>query len=322
MRDARRSTAPATFGRYQTLLRIAAGGMAEVYAARALGEAGFEKLVAVKRMLPHLADDERFATMFMDEGRLAAHIDSPHVVSTIDLGRADDGSFFLVMELVIGTTLSVLLRNAAARSEPIPIGAACEMVAQAAQGLHDAHEARTPLGAPLELVHRDVSPQNILCGLDGRVRITDFGVARAVLRRTKSNTGELKGKLSYFSPEQCKNQLLDRRSDIFALGVVAWEALTCRPLFQSENPLAVLDRVMQMPIPAVSAVRAEVAEPISAVVARALERDRERRFQTAYEFASALRRAAVESLGSVDPRSISSLVERLGATSSIVSVDR
>jgi len=312
MGHARPSTAPAIYGRYETLFRIAAGGMAEVYAARQRGEAGFQKLVALKRMLPHLTDDERFVNMFMDEGRLAANIDSPNVVSTMDLGRADDGSLYLVMELVVGATLSSLLRNAAKDGDSVPIDVAVEMLAQAAQGLHDAHEARTPFGAPLQLVHRDVSPQNILVGVDGRVRITDFGVARAVLRRTKTSTGEFKGKLSYFSPEQCADKDLDRRSDVFSLGVVAWETLTTRRLFHAENPLAVLERVTRMPIPSAHSVRPEVPASVAAVVQTALERDRDERFSTAAEFASALRAAAREASGIADRKRVGELCQQYG----------
>lgn len=315
MRQAHASAASAVYGRYQTLFRIAAGGMAEVYAARVRGEAGFQKLVAVKRMLPHLTDDERFVTMFMDEGKLAAHIDSPNVVSTMDLGRADDGSLYLVMELVVGTTLSTLLRNAAKEGDSVPIDIACEMLAQAGQGLHDAHEAKTPDGAPLQLVHRDISPQNILVGIDGRVRITDFGVARAVLRRTKTSTGEFKGKLSYFSPEQCADRDLDRRSDLFSLGVVAWETLTTRRLFHAENPLAVLERVTRMPIPSAHSVRPDVPVAVARVVARALERDRDARYASAAEFASALREAARDSVGPIEHGRISELVQKHGGSS-------
>jgi len=312
MGQARHSTHPEVFGRYETLFRIAAGGMAEVYAARVRGEAGFQKLVALKRMLPHLTDDERFVTMFMDEGKLAANIESPNVVSTLDLGRADDGSLYLVMELVVGTTLSNLLRNAAKRGGSIPTDVACEILAQAAQGLHDAHEARTPFGAPLQLVHRDISPQNILVGVDGRVRITDFGVARAVLRRTKTSTGEFKGKLSYFSPEQCADRDLDRRSDIFSLGVVAWETLTTRRLFHAENPLAVLERVTRMPIPSAHEVNDSIPVPIASVVASALERNREARHQTAADLARALRSAAREEYGATDRNKIAELVQKYG----------
>lgn len=300
------------YGRYETLFRIAAGGMAEVYAARVRGEAGFQKLVALKRMLPHLTDDERFVTMFMDEGRLAANISSPNVVSTLDLGRADDGSLYLVMELVLGTTLSGLLRNAAREGARIPIEVAVEILAQAAQGLHDAHEARTPFGAPLRIVHRDVSPQNILVGTDGRVRITDFGVARAILRRTKTTTGEFKGKLSYFSPEQCADKDLDRRSDVFSLGVVAWETLTTRRLFHAENPLAVLERVTRMPIPPAHAVNPAVPPAISDVVATALQRERDARYPTAAAFAQALRAAARDTVGLADRTHVAALVAKFG----------
>ena len=312
MGQARPEATPNVYGRYETLFRIAAGGMAEVYAARVRGEAGFQKLVALKRMLPHLTDDERFVNMFMDEGKLAANISSPNVVSTLDLGRADDGSLFLVMELVVGTTLSTLLRNTAKEGASVPLDVAVELIAQAAQGLHDAHDAKTPYGAPLHIVHRDVSPQNILVGTDGRVRITDFGVARAILRRTKTSTGEFKGKLSYFSPEQCADKDLDRRSDVFSLGVVAWETLTTRRLFHAENPLAVLERVTRMPIPAANTVNPEVPEAIAAVVARALERDRDVRFASAADFARALRAAARETVGVRDTNVVAEMVQRYG----------
>jgi serine/threonine-protein kinase len=310
------ASAPSTFGRYETLFRIASGGMAEVYAARVRGEAGFQKLVALKRMLPHLTDDDRFATMFMDEGRLAAHISSPNVVSTLDLGRSDDGSLYLVMELVVGTTLSNLLRNCARAGVPMSIPVGVEILVQAAQGLHDAHEARTPIGAPLHIVHRDISPQNILLGTDGRVRITDFGVARAILRRTKTSTGELKGKLSYFSPEQCADVGdLDRRSDVFSLGVVAWETLTTRRLFHAENPLAVLERVTRMPIPSAHTVNPAVPEPIAQVIAHALERNRDKRYASALDFARALRDAARSTVGDADASAVSAMVAAHGGES-------
>ena len=280
------------FGRYEALLRIGRGGMAEVFAGRVRGEAGFQKLVAVKRMLPHLADDEKFASMFLDEARLAANISSPHVVSTLDLGRSEDGSLYLVMELIIGVTLSSLLRSAAKEGKQIPVGVAVEILAQAAQGLHDAHEARTPAGTPLGIVHRDVSPQNVLIGADGRSRITDFGVARAMLRRTDTTTGELKGKLAYFSPEQVTDSQIDRRSDVFALGIVSWETFTGRRLFKAENPLALLDRITNMPIPPISMFNPDVPDDVDAVVRRAPERQRENRQASTQDFASELRAAS------------------------------
>src|SRR5262249_23151869 len=158
-------------GRYELLFRLATGGMAEVYAGRIRGEAGFEKLVAIKRMLPHLARDAHFVDMFLDEARLAANVASPHVVQTLDLGRADDGSLFLVLELVVGVSLSLLLSTCRRRGIYVPLPIALEVAAQAAQGLDDAHEAVTPTGVHLGIVHRDVSPQNLLVGIDGRTRV-------------------------------------------------------------------------------------------------------------------------------------------------------
>ena len=299
---------PLRFGRYEALMRIGRGGMAEVFAGRVRGEAGFQKLVAVKRMLPHLADDDKFAQMFLDEARLAANISSPHVVSTLDLGRTEEGSLYLVMELIVGVTLSTMLRKAAREGGHIPVNMACEILAQAAQGLHDAHEARTPAGKELHIVHRDVSPQNVLIGGDGRTRITDFGVARAMLRRTDTTTGELKGKLSYFSPEQVSDESIDRRSDVFALGIVAWETLTGRRLFKAENPLALLDRICNMPIPPTNKFHPAVPPAIDAIVQRALQRDRTRRYATTLEFARDLRAAARQHLNVPDRSEITEFV--------------
>ena len=285
------------FGRYETLFRFASGGMAEVFAARATGAAGFERLVALKRILPNMNDDERVIDMFLDEGRLAANVTSSHVVSTLDLGRADDGSLYIVMDLVIGAPLSRLMANAMQADEggPSP-SVATEIIRQAARGLHDAHEATTPTGEPLNLIHRDVSPQNILVGSDGRVQITDFGIARSEGRKTQTSTGEFKGKLTYYSPEQTANRPLDRRCDIFALGIVGWEILTGRRLFAADNPLAVLDQVMNMPIVPPHEMRPEVPAEVSAVIMKALERDRDHRYQTAAELEEALRAAAAASL--------------------------
>ena len=285
-------TAPSHFGRYEVLFRIAAGGMAEVYAGCNRGEAGFARLVAIKRMLPHLADDARFVDMFLDEARVAAMIISPHVVQTIDLGRADDGAPYIVMDLVVGVTLAEVLRASALIGQPMPVGIAVEILAQAAQGLHDAHEAQTPAGNLLGIVHRDISPQNVLVGIDGRARVTDFGVAHALQRRTQTEAGTIKGKAAYFSPEQAEGRPLDRRSDVFAMGVVAWETLAGRRLFTSaEGTMAILELVRRMAIPDVRAVRPDIGPELADVVTRVLDRDRDRRHQSALELAVALREA-------------------------------
>ena len=279
-------------GRYELLFRIASGGMAEVYAARVLGEAGFQKLVAVKRMLPTLADDEEFVTMFLDEARVAANISSPHCVQTLDLGRDAEGALYIVMELVVGVTLGRIMKEATKVRRVIPLGIAIELVAQAAQGLDAAHEATTPIGEPLHIVHRDVSPQNVLVGVDGRARLTDFGVARAVLRATKTDAGRIKGKFAYCAPEQLRSEQIDRRADIFALGVVAWEMIAGQRLFVAEHPLATMERVTNMPILPPHQVRSNVPEAVSDVVLAALARPVDERPATAAQFANDLRDAA------------------------------
>lgn len=299
------------FGRYETLFRIAGGGMAEVYAARALGEAGFQKLVALKRMKPALADDARFVTMFLDEGRVAANIASPNVVSTLDLGRADDNSLYLVMELVKGASLNRLLSEARRDDEPVPLPIAVDILAQAARGLHDAHEAVSPTGEPLRIVHRDCSPHNILIDVNGQVKITDFGIAKAMERQTVSRAGEMKGKLSYLSPEQARGRPVDRRVDVFILGIVAWEVFTGRRLFDADNPVEALHRVASAPIPPVASEAPGVPEALSAAVAKALERDPDERFGTALELGIAL----LEGLGeapSHDRGAVGEWVRRYG----------
>ena len=280
-----------SFGRYETLFRIAGGGMAEVYAARISGEGGFQKVVALKRMLPTLAEDERFVQMFLDEGRLAAHISSPNVVQTLDLGRAEDDSLYLVMELVVGVPLNQLLKGVLKSGSHIQISVACEIIAQAAMGLHDAHEATTPMGERLAIVHRDVSPQNILVDKSGRVRITDFGVARALQRTSQTQSGEVKGKMAYFAPEQAAAKELDRRVDVFALGVVAWEVLAGKRLFRADNPLLTLQKVLHHPVPLLNTIRPNIPDGVAKAVAKALERDRDKRYMTAREFATDLREA-------------------------------
>jgi serine/threonine protein kinase len=299
------------FGRYEPLFRIGLGGMAEVYAARIRGEAGFQKLVAVKRMLPHLTGDKKFVDMFLDEARLAANISSPHVVQTLDLGRADDESLYIVMDLILGVTISQMLRHFAEKRQYVDPGVAIELISQAAQGLDDAHEAIAPNGQPLSLVHRDISPQNILVGTDGRARVTDFGIAHAImLRRTETQVGEMKGKFAYFSPEQAIGRPLDRRSDIFALGIVAWELITGRRLFRG-TPLEQLEAVKRCEIPTPISMRPDLPAGLSDTIMKAVARDPEDRFASAAAFSAALRRAA----GNADipgPRVIGHFVKEIG----------
>ena len=273
------------FGRYETLFRIGVGGMAEVFAARLCAEAGFERLVAIKRLLPHLAEDPRHVTRFLDEARLAARVVHPHVVQTLDLGRTDEGEPFLVLELVVGTSLDGLLTPE--RRPPLPV--LLTWLSQAAEGLHAAHVACTPDGEALGLVHRDVSPHNILVGVDGDARIGDFGVAQALLlKSTRTPAGHVHGKFAYFSPEQALGGTLDARSDVFSLGIVAWEAVTGRSLFQADQPVTIIDRVRGLPIPPPHRLVSGIPARLSTVIMAALERDPALRIQSARAFAREL----------------------------------
>ncbi len=211
----------ATFGKYEVLRKLAIGGMAEIYLARVRGHAGFEKLVVLKRILPHIAEDPAFVKMFLDEARLAATLQHPNIADVYDVGS--EGKFyFFTMEYIHGADARTVRLQAHRKSQPIPLMNALAIVHGTASALAYAHDKRGPDG-PLGLVHRDVSSSNILVSFDGAVKLVDFGIARATSRESKTRTGTLKGKIPYMSPEQCQNQPLDRRSDLFSLGVVLYE---------------------------------------------------------------------------------------------------
>jgi serine/threonine-protein kinase len=235
--------------------------------------------------------------MLFDEAALASRIVSPHVVPVLDYGLDEAGAPYIVMELVVGVTLKELTRPPLL----IEVGDALDLVAQSAGGLHAAHEARDSAGELLQVVHRDVSPSNILVGVDGRAHICDLGIAWALRRTTRTKTGMVKGKLSYFSPEQAHARPLDRRSDVFSLGVVGWEVVAGRRLFAGSSMLAILHAVLDRLVPPLSVEREGVGPAASAAVAKALERDRDQRWPTAAAFADALR-AAAEDEGHVSSR--------------------
>ncbi len=302
-------------GRYEILFPIASGGMATVYAARLLGAGVFQKPVALKRMLPHLASDPHFVTMFMDEAALCARVQSPHVVSIIELSRHDDQTLFMALELVVGVSLRELFDACEQARKPLSMRVACAVLVQAASGLHDAHEACSASGKPLGIVHRDMSPHNVLVGIDGRARISDFGIARAIERLSATQTGELKGKLPYFSPEQMRCADLDARSDVFSLGIVAWELLSGQRLFAASNPLATAQAVAAKYVTRLDVIRPEVPSAVADVVAQALERELWRRCPSAESFALALRHAAESSCGLGDAREVAAAVRERCAPS-------
>jgi serine/threonine-protein kinase len=264
--------------------------MATIHLGRLVGPVGFSRTIAIKTLHPQFAKDPEFVEMFLEEARLASRIQHPNVISTVDVATAE-GEVFLVMEYVAGESLAKLVRSALKKGDPMPVEIAVSVLAGMLHGLHATHEAKNEQLEPMHIVHRDVSPQNVLVGLDGVARIFDFGVAKAAAMRSQSTSdGQMKGKLSYMSPEQLNSRDVDRRTDVFAAGVVAWECLAGRRLFAGSDPGEVLAKVLTLDIPAPIDVLSSVPRALSNTVMRALERSPEQRWQTARDFAIELER--------------------------------
>lgn len=297
--------------RYELIGEIASGGMATVFLARLTGVGGFQRFVAMKRLHPHLAGEKEFVEMFLDEARLAAGIHHPNVVPILEVGASPVG-YYLVMEYVEGDTLARLLARAAGRGKRIPPGVTIRVALDMLAGLHAAHELRDDAGLPVHLVHRDVSPQNVLVGSDGIARITDFGVARAASRLSATRVGQLKGKIAYMAPEQAHgDEDLDRRADVFSSGIVIWEALAAKRLFKAENEAATLSRVMTDPVPDLSRIAPHVGREVCDIIMRALDRDRQHRFASCAQFADALEAAAQGRLKVATSRELSAYVQEV-----------
>jgi len=295
-------------GPYELLLELASGGMAAVGLALRHGAGGFERLVVVKRVHRRFLDNESFLHMFRDEARLASSIRHPNVVPVIDVVEMP-GELLLVMEYVESVSLAALLKLAAARREAVPPAVVGAIVGDALAGLHGAHEAVDLRRNKLLIVHRDVSPQNIIVGVDGVTRVIDFGIAKAADRLTSTRDGVLKGKFAYMSPEQVEAMPLDRRSDVFSAAVVLHEALTGARLFEGKTELAIMHEVMTAAIPPPSASVPGLPPAVDDVVLAALQRDPEQRFQSALAFHNALDTA----LPPARPREVAAWVERVAA---------
>jgi serine/threonine-protein kinase len=266
--------------------------MATVYLGRAVADGGFERLVAIKVMHPHIAEEPEFEAMFLDEARLAASIRHPNVVATIDVSKGE-GAMFLVMDYVDGPALNRILRKLKEAERSIPIEITLRIIIDTLNGLDAAHHLKDANGQPLNLVHRDVSPQNILVGGDGIARLTDFGVARAEARLSMTTGGEIKGKLGYMPPEQSKGEAIDNRADVYAAGVVLWECLTHERMFAADNAGELIYRVLQGVQKSPSEINAEVPYHIDRVCMSALSLQVEHRYQSAADFAEALEDAAL-----------------------------
>jgi len=277
------------YGRYQLLRKIATGGMAQLYLATMSGEANFQKLCVVKKILPHLAEQSHFVDMFLDEARIAATLDHPNIVHIFDLGKVGS-SYFIAMEYIAGEDLSHLQKRAVREGHELHIELCCRLVADLCAGLHYAHEQKGLDGTPLNIVHRDVSPQNVLITYSGQVKIVDFGIAKAANKASHTRTGTIMGKSAYMSPEQCLGEPLDRRSDVFAVGILLFELLTGRRLFKRETELLTLRAITEEPIPDINEYRHSLPANLVEIVNRALRQDREERFATVLEMREALER--------------------------------
>jgi serine/threonine-protein kinase len=297
-----------TVGRYALRHEIASGGMAVVHLGRLLGPAGFSRTVAIKRLLPHFARNPEFVAMFLDEARLAARIRHPNVVSTLDV-VATEGELFVVMEYVPGDSLARLLRVASDRSERAPLPVAASIMVNVLHGLHAAHEACDEQGAPLGLVHRDVSPHNVLVGTDGLAHLIDFGVAKAAGRAQVTREGQLKGKLAYMAPEQLTGGRVDRRADVFGAAVVFWEMLTGERLFDGADEGEIYGRVVRSDVKRPSKVVGSIDRKTDAIALRGLARNPARRYESARTMALAIE----EALPLATPSQVGQWVERLTA---------
>jgi len=282
-------SSPTFVGQYMLGPELAAGGMGSVRVGLKLGALGFQRLVAVKRLHPHLTEDANFVARFKDEIRLVSRLTHPNIVQAFDVIEGE-GELALVMEYVDGVTLHELLRDVTLTGSLLPVPIAVGIVSQALHGLHAAHEATDDRGNSFSLVHRDVSPQNIMIGRDGLVKVLDFGVAKASSASHFSRVGQLSGKVSYMSPEQAGGRPVDRRTDVFAAGVVLWETLCGRRLFggPGTQEATSLGNVLGMQIPVPSELRREISGALDRIVLRALDRDPSRRFGSARDFALAL----------------------------------
>jgi serine/threonine protein kinase len=272
-------------GRYSLDAPFASGGMATVHFGQLLGAAGFARAVAIKRLHAQFVNDPEFVAMFLDEARLAARIRHPNVVPTLDVVSAD-GQLLLVMEYVHGESLSRLLLQCRKRGERMPPPVAAAILAGVLRGLHAAHEARGVDGKPLDIVHRDVSPQNVMVGVDGVARVLDFGVAKASSRMHSTREGLMKGKLSYMAPEQFRGLAITRQTDVYAASVVLWEALAGERLFEADNEALLMERIMTGSVRPPSKLAPDIPPALDAVVMRALDASPAKRFADAREMAA------------------------------------
>lgn len=282
------TTAPDKIGPYEVLERISAGGMAEVYKAKLTGADSFERLVAIKRILPHIARDPNFIAMFQAEAKLAVQLQHGNIAQIYQLGRQDD-AFYIALEYVEGRDVGALLDLHQKAGKALPLAQACYIITRCAEGLDYAHNKKSDDGRPLNIIHRDISPPNILISYEGEVKLIDFGLAKATSSSVQTQAGVIKGKLAYMSPEQVRGAPLDARSDVFALGIVFFELLTGRRLFRRDSDIETFESVRQCKVPRPSEVNPAIPAPLEQILLRSLARSLDDRYPSAASLAEALR---------------------------------
>lgn len=298
--------------RYKVVERIAAGGMAEVYRAESAGLEGFKKTVAIKRVLPHLSEKKQFIGMFLDEARLSAHLNHSNCVQVFDIGVGDN-TYFIVMEYVDGSDLKAALEYLSMRNQRMPLACALYICCRICEGLSYAHEARDNRGRLLGIVHRDISPPNVLITRYGEVKVVDFGLAKANSQLEHSEPGIIKGKFSYLSPEAALGESVDLRTDIFAVGIILWEMLAGRRLFMGETDLQTVRQVQAAKIPDIRNFNPEVNDQVVAILQRALARDPRERYQTARDLGQDLNHALFQTGQVVSAYDVAALVSEVVA---------
>ncbi|MBM7114210.1 protein kinase domain-containing protein [Archangium primigenium] len=285
---------PIPFGKYLLLDRINIGGMAEVWRGKMFGAGGFERLVAIKRILPNIAEDDEFISMFIDEAKISVQLNHANVAKIEELGQIAN-NYFIAMEYIPGKDMRAIFDRGRKKSEPAPVPLVAYMVSKMCEGLDYAHRKKDGMGRDLNIVHRDISPQNVLVSFEGEVKIIDFGIAKAAGKATKTQAGILKGKFGYMSPEQIRGLPLDRRSDIFAIGVCLYEMLTGERLFVGDSDFSVLEKVRKAEVAPPSTYNRRIPEALEKIVLKALARDVDERYQYANELGDDLQRFLITS---------------------------
>ncbi len=270
------------FGEYKIMKKIASGGMAEVFLAKRVGMKGFEKLLAIKRILPQFAENEEFIAMFIDEAKLAGKLNHRNIVQIYDFGNQQD-SYYIAMEYIFGKDLRSIMKKSKERGERLPLAQCAYIITEAAKGLEYAHTLKDLSGKSLQIIHRDISPQNILISYEGEVTLADFGIAKAASKSTETRAGVLKGKLLYMSPEQAWGKPIDRRSDLYSLGVVLYEMVTHRKIFDADSEFSMLEKVRNADVEFPSNVFANLPQDFLQIIRKALEKNPENRYQSAHE---------------------------------------